>query len=77
MIGDLEPILGAEINALTTNVLTRQLTPAEELRLAEDAAKRIEYLRAEQEDFEAHQAELMAQTLCSWPTLRTPWPPDG
>ncbi len=60
-IGDLEPIVGPVVQELTRKALIKALTPAEERALADQAADRLENLRAEQEDFEAKKAELMAQ----------------
>ncbi len=59
-IGDLEPILGDEIQRLTAALFRRRLTPEEEERLAEETALRIANLRIEQERFEQQRAELMA-----------------
>lgn len=60
-IGDLEPIVGPVIQELTRKVLTRALSAVEQAQLAKQEADRIVNLRAEQEDFEAKKAELMAQ----------------
>jgi superfamily II DNA or RNA helicase len=59
-IGDLEPIVGPEITRLTREVLSRDLTPEEESRLADEAALRLANLRFEQDAFEKQASELMA-----------------
>ncbi len=68
-IGDLEAILGEAVRELSRDVFKSQLTPQEEIRLAEEATLRIERQRQEQEQFEEQrlvflgQDELFAQEL--------------
>ncbi|MGI8476369.1 MAG: helicase-related protein, partial [Thermomicrobiales bacterium] len=60
-IGDLEQILGKEIRELSQEVLQSNLTPAEEDRLATDAAERIVRRQREETELERHQDELLGQ----------------
>jgi ATP-dependent helicase HepA len=60
-IGDLEPILGPEIQHLTQEVLARDLTPEEEQRLVDLSTNRLAQLRMEQDAFDRQRADLMAQ----------------
>jgi superfamily II DNA or RNA helicase len=59
-IGDLEPIVGAEIRRLEHDVLSRDLSPEQEVRVADEMVIRLENLRQLQEDFEKQSSELMA-----------------
>lgn len=59
-IGDLEPIVGPEIRRLEKDVLSRDLTPEEEEKLATEMVRRLENLRQLQDDFERKSSELMS-----------------
>lgn len=60
-IGDLEAILGEEIVKLSREVVQGRLTPAEEERLAEDAAMRIVRRQQEEAELEQRKDELLGQ----------------
>lgn len=60
-IGDLEAILGEEITELSRRVLQSDLTPEEEVRLADQAAERIVRRQREEEELERHKDELLGQ----------------
>lgn len=60
-VGDIEAILGEEIRELSRRVYTSRLTPAEEERLAEQAANNIVRRQQDMEEFEKRQLEFMGQ----------------
>ncbi len=60
-IGDLEAILGEQIKQLSEAALRPNLTPAEQERLAEQAAERILRHQIEEEDLERQKDELLGQ----------------
>ncbi len=60
-IGDLEPIIGPEVQQLTTDVMSKDLTPAQQEALVHQTALRVENRRQLDEEFERQRAQLMAQ----------------
>ncbi|MBI2776622.1 MAG: DEAD/DEAH box helicase [Chloroflexi bacterium] len=60
-IGDLEPILGPLAAELTQAIFSAELTPAEEIELADRIADQIAYRKEEQSDLEQRQSELLGQ----------------
>lgn len=60
-IGDLEAILGEEIKELTQKILTRELDPHEQERLAEEAANRILRRKAAEEELDRNKDALLGQ----------------
>lgn len=60
-IGDLEAILGQVIKELTQTVLTRELAPHEQVRLAEEAANRVLRRQAAEEELDRHKDALLGQ----------------
>lgn len=60
-IGDIEAILGKEIRHLTQQAYTRHLTPEEEEKLAEEAARNIVRRQQELEEFEEKRLQFMGQ----------------
>jgi SNF2 family DNA or RNA helicase len=60
-IGEFEDILGEEISKLSRDVLQKNLTPAEQERLAEQAAARIIRARQEAEHLEREKDNLLGQ----------------
>ncbi len=60
-VGDLEVILGSVISELTADVFMGRLTETEEARKAEEAAKRVERYRQEQDDFEKQRVVFLGQ----------------
>lgn len=59
-LGGFEAILGEQIQALTTDLLSRRLTPEEELRRIDQSAIAIENVREQQEQLEAQASNLIA-----------------
>jgi superfamily II DNA or RNA helicase len=60
-IGDLEPILGPVMADLTRELFSRELTPAQEIEIAERTADMVIQRRMEEEDLERRSAELLGQ----------------
>lgn len=60
-IGDLEDILGTEIQHLTAQVLSGSLSPADQTRLADDAANRIVRRQRADEELERDKDALFGQ----------------
>lgn len=60
-IGDLEDILGEEIRNLTQEVIQKNLTPEEQVEVAEQAAERIIKRRNAIEEVDARKDELLGQ----------------
>jgi len=60
-IGDLEDILGEQIRVLSKRVLQRDLTPEEEIRLADEAANQIVERQRANEELEVKKDELLGQ----------------
>jgi ATP-dependent helicase HepA len=60
-IGDLEPILGPLASALTREIFAADLTPAEEIEVANRYADLVIRRRVEERDLEARSAELLGQ----------------
>jgi superfamily II DNA/RNA helicase len=59
-VGDLEEILGEEIEYIARRVFTETLTPEEEIELAHQVAARIANRKIEQEQFEAQSWQLLS-----------------
>lgn len=62
-IGDLEAILGEEIRSLSRQVLQKELTPAEQERVAEEAARRIVRRQLEAEELDRQKDSLLGQDV--------------
>lgn len=59
-LGGLEPIIGEEIRALTHDLLTSALTPAEEEERISQTAQALENARREEEELESEAPQLVA-----------------
>jgi len=62
-IGDIELILGEEINSLAKLVFSKDLTPAEQAKLAERTANNIIRKEQEIEEFESQRLQFMGQDV--------------
>jgi ATP-dependent helicase HepA len=60
-IGDLEPIIGPEVQQLTVEAMSKKLTPEQEEQLVYETALRVANRRQLDEEFEQQRAQLMAQ----------------
>ncbi len=60
-IGDIEEILGEQVRALTQVVFSKRLTPKEEEKLAEEAARNILKKKQEMEEFEKNKLQFLGQ----------------
>mgnify|MGYP001138719964 CR=1 FL=1 len=60
-IGDLEAILGDEIKNISRAIFSSDLTPEQEIQLAEQAAENIIRLEQQMEDFEKERKNFMGQ----------------
>lgn len=62
-IGDIELILGEEINSLAQLVFSKDLTPQEEAELVERTARNIERREQDREEFERQRLQFMGQDV--------------